>query len=70
MAIAFDLVWLALPCDGTIVAVNPETGAIVAEGTSDLGHPRRSSQAGSLDIAGNTYVLPVDEVVSRRRPQQ
>jgi hypothetical protein len=61
MAIAFDLVWLALPGQGTIVAVHPETGAIVAEGTSDL-DTVVFLEAGSLDAVGDTYYWKVDEV--------
>jgi len=61
IAIAFDLVWPALPSDGTIVTVDPESGAIVAEGTSGMDTPLFLA-AGSLDVAGNEYYWRLDEL--------
>jgi hypothetical protein len=61
LAIAFDLVWVTLPQLGTLVGIDPESGAIVAEGTSDLDTPLMLA-AGSLHVAGDGYYWRVDEL--------
>ncbi|MBN2114161.1 MAG: hypothetical protein JW785_08555, partial [Acidimicrobiia bacterium] len=61
MLIAHGVVWLALPSLSKVIAVDPESGAVVAEGTSEL-EPPVYLAAGSLDVAGSTYYWRVDEV--------